>query len=164
MRISRLWRRFSIASRHEAVARCRLQVRRVIFGQNVIVVDASVIAVALGDDRADGERARVRLTDETLAAPELVDLEAVSVWRRHVAAKLMTARRAALAVSDLENLPLQRSAHRPLLGRIWELRHAVTPYDAAYVALAEALEIVLLTADARLARAPGIRCEIEALR
>jgi predicted nucleic acid-binding protein len=129
----------------------------------VIVVDASVVAVALGDDGADGERARVRLTDEALAAPELVDLEAVSVWRRHVAAKLMTARRAALAVSDLENLPLQRSPHRPLLERIWELRHGVTPYDAAYIALAEVLDVVLVTADARLARAPGIRCQIEAI-
>jgi len=129
----------------------------------VIVVDASVLAVALGDDGADGERARARLTDEVLAAPELVDLETVSVWRRHVAAKLMTARRASLAVSDLENLPLRRSPHRPLLKRIWELRNGVTPYDAAYVALAEALDVVLVTADARLARAPGIRCEIEAI-
>jgi predicted nucleic acid-binding protein len=129
----------------------------------VIVVDASVVAVALGDDGADGARARGRLTDEALAAPELVDLEAVSVWRRHVAAKLMTARRAALAVSDLENLPLQRSPHRLLLKRIWQLRHGVTPYDAAYVALAEALDAVLLTADARLARAPGIKCEIEVI-
>jgi predicted nucleic acid-binding protein len=129
----------------------------------VIVVDASVLAVALGDDGADGERARARLTDEVLAAPELVDLETVSVWRRHVAAKLMTARRASLAVSDLENLQLQRSPHRPLLERIWELRNGVTPYDAAYVALAEALDVVLVTADTRLARAPGIRCEIEAI-
>ena len=129
----------------------------------MIVVDASVLAVALGDDGADGERARARLTDEVLAAPELVDLETVSVWRRHVAAKLMTARRASLAVSDLENLPLQRSPYRPLLKRIWELRNGVTHYDAAYVALAEALDVVLVTADARLARAPAIRCEIEAI-
>lgn len=129
----------------------------------MIVVDASVLAVALGDDGEDGERARARLTDEVLAAPELIDLETVSVWRRHVATKLMAARRAALAVSDLANLPLQRSTHQPLLQRIWELRHSVTPYDAAYVALAEALDVVLVTADARLARAPRIRCEIEVL-
>jgi hypothetical protein len=64
----------------------------------VIVVDASVLAVALGDDGADGERARVRLTGEVFDAPELVDIEAVSVWRRHVAAKLMTARRATFAI------------------------------------------------------------------
>ncbi len=129
----------------------------------MIVVDASVLAVALGDDGAEGERARLRLSNEALAAPELVDLEAVSVWRRHVAAKQMTVRRAALAISDLEILPLQRSPHRPLLGRIWELRHGVTPYDAAYIALAEALDTVLVTADTRLARAPGVRCEIEAI-
>jgi hypothetical protein len=54
--------------------------------------------VALGDDGADGERARVRLTGEVFDAPELVDIEAVSVWRRHVAAKLMTARRATFAI------------------------------------------------------------------
>ena len=129
----------------------------------MIVVDASVVAVALGDDGPEGERARLRLSDEVLAAPELVDLEAVSVWRRQVAAKRMTARRAALAVSDLQNLPLQRSPHRRLLNRIWELRHGVTPYDAAYVALAEVLDVVLVTGDARLARVSGIRCEIEAI-
>ena len=58
------------------------------FGQNVIVVDASVLAVALGDDGAVGQQARERLADETLVAPKLVDLEVISVWRRHVAAKL----------------------------------------------------------------------------
>ena len=71
------------------------------------------------------------------------------------------ARRAADAVSDLADLPLRRSSHRPLLRRIWELRHAVTPYDGAYIALAEALDVALVTADARLARAPGIPCTIE---
>jgi predicted nucleic acid-binding protein len=129
----------------------------------VIVVDASVLAVALGDDGTDGRRARERLANETLVGPELIDPEVASVWRRHVAAKLMSARRAAAAVSDLEDLPMRRSSHRPLLRRIWELRHGVTPYDAAYIALAEALNVVLVTADARLTRAPGIRCEIEAI-
>lgn len=129
----------------------------------MIVVDASVLAVALGDAETDGRRARDRLADETLAAPELVDLEVVSVWRRHVAANLMTARRAAWALSDLEDLPLRRSSHRPLLERIWQLCQSVTPYDAAYIALAEALGVVLLTADARLARASGVRCEVEVI-
>jgi len=103
------------------------------------------------------------LADETLAAPELIDLEVASVWRRHVAAKLMPARRAASAIADLADLPLRRSSHQPLLHRIWELRHTVTPYDAAYIALAEALDIVLVTADARLSRAAGVHCEIEAI-
>lgn len=129
----------------------------------MIVVDASVLAVALGDDGTDGRAARARLTGETLTAPELLDLEVVSVWRRHVAAKRMTARRASDALSDLADLPILRATHQPLLPRIWELRHAVTTYDAAYVALAEAMGVVLVTADARLARAPGIRCATEVL-
>ena len=119
------------------------------FGLNVIVVDASVLAVALGDDGTDGRGARRRLADETLAAPELIDLEVTSVWRRQVAARLMPARRAADVVSDLANLPLRRSSHRPLLGRIWQLRQAVIPCDAAYIALAEVLNVVLVTADRR---------------
>ena len=129
----------------------------------MIVVDASVLAVALGDDGPDGRYARERLVDETLVAPELIDLEVVSVWRRHVAAKLMAARRAAGAVADLADLPLRRSSHQPLLHRIWQLRHVVTPYDAAYIALAEASDLALVTADARLSRAPGVHCEIEAI-
>jgi len=131
------------------------------FGRTVIVVDASVLVVALGDDGADGRQARQRLTDETLVAPELVDIEVVSAWRRHVAAKLMLVRRAASAVMDLADLPLRRFPHQPLLHRIWELRHVVTPYDAAYIALAEALHVALVTADARLSRASGVHCEIE---
>jgi predicted nucleic acid-binding protein len=155
--------RFSTALPHAMVAGCLLARPPVMSGQNVIVVDASVLAVALGDDGTNGQRARQRLADETLAAPELIDLEVVSVWRRHAAAKLMPARRAAAAVADLEDLPLRRSSHRPLLRRIWELRHVVTPYDAAYIALAEALDVVFVTADARLSRASGVKCEIEAI-
>ena len=131
------------------------------FGRTVIVVDASVLAVALGDDGTDGRQARQRLADETLVAPELVDIEVVSVWRRHVAAKLMLVRRAASAVADLADLPLRRSPHAPLLHRIWQLRHVVTTYDAAYIALAEALDVALITADARLSRASGMHCQIE---
>lgn len=129
----------------------------------MIVVDASVLAVALGDDGNDGERFRERLTGETLVAPELIDLEMISVWRRRVSAKLMTVRRATAAVQDLADLPLRRCSHQPVLHRIWELRHTLTPYDAAYIALAETLAVVLVTADARLSRASGIRCEIEAI-
>ncbi len=130
----------------------------------MIVVDASVLAVALGDDGADGSSARGAVADEVLAAPELVDLEVLSVWRRQVAAGEMTARHAALAVSDLAALPLRRMSHRLVLQRCWELRNTVTVYDAAYVALAEALAIPLLTADARLSRAAGLRCEIKLVK
>ena len=156
--------RFWTASAHVEAAGCPLRLLPKTFGQTVIVVDASVLAVALGNDGPDGHHARERLVDETLEAPELVDLEVVSVWRRHVAARLMPARRAAGAIADLAELPLRRSSHQPLLHRIWELRQVVTPYDAAYVALAEALKVVLVTADARLSRASGIRCEVETIR
>lgn len=129
----------------------------------MIVVDASVLAVALGDDGNDGDRYRERLSGEVLTAPELIDLEVVSVWRRQVTARLMTARRAKAAVEDLSDLPARRCSHQLLLQRIWELRHTVTPYDAAYIALAETLAVALVTADAGLSRASGVRCEIETL-
>ncbi len=75
----------------------------------------------------------------------------------------LTTRRAASAVRDLSVLPLRRAGHRSLLTRIWELRGNLTPYDAAYVALAEALSATLVTGDVRLATAPGTRCPIEQL-
>jgi predicted nucleic acid-binding protein len=129
----------------------------------VIVADASVVASALGDDASDGERARTRLAGERLFAPELVDLEVASVWRRAVRAGRLAERRAEQALADLAALPLARAPHQPLMSRIWELRENITPYDAAYVALAEVLEAPLLTADQRLAQAPGLPCELELL-
>ena len=130
----------------------------------MIVVDASVLATALGDDGPDGDRARARLRGERLSAPGLVYLEVLSVWRRQARAGAMNARRAALAMADLAAVPLRQAPHRPLLARCWELRDNLTIYDASYVALAEALEVTLLTGDGRLARATGPRCIIEALR
>lgn len=130
----------------------------------VIVVDASVLVVALADDDYDGDAARARLREESLTAPELVDLEVLSVLRRQARSGSIEDRRVRLALNDLVDLPLQRAAHRPLLARCWELRESLTVYDAAYVALAEALDASLLTADARLARAHGPRCAVEVLR
>ena len=130
----------------------------------MIVVDASVLATALGDDGPDGDRARARLHGEPLAAPHLIDLEISSVWRRLVAAGAMDLRRASLALVDLSELPIRRARHLDLLPRCWELRSTLSTYDAAYVALAEALEVTLVTADARLGRAPGPRCAMEVLR
>ena len=132
-------------------------------GTTVIVVDASVLAVALGDDGSDGSVARTSLADETLVAPELIDLEVLSVLRRQVKATGMTVARAERALSSLADLPMRRASHRPLLRRCWELRQTVTAYDAAYIALAEAFGISLVTADARLSRAPGVRCQVTLL-
>jgi len=130
----------------------------------VLVVDASVLATALADDGRDGDLARARLRGERLAAPELVDLEVASVLRRQMKVNAVDARRATQALADLLAMPLQRASHRPLLVRCWELRENLTPYDAAYVALAEVLQAVLLTGDTRLARAPGPLCHVEVLR
>jgi predicted nucleic acid-binding protein len=68
---------------------------------------------------------------------------------------------AGVAVETLREAPLWRIPHQSLLTRIWELRANVTTADAAYIAMAEALSVPLLTADARLTRAPGTRCEFE---
>ena len=100
---------------------------------------------------------------EVLVAPELIDLEVLSVLRRSVANGAMTARRGQEAMADLIDLPIRRTSHRPLLRRCWELRHNFTSYDACYVALAETLGATLLTADNRLAHAPGLRCAVELL-
>ena len=130
----------------------------------MLVVDASVLVVALGDDGKDGDSARARLRGELLAAPELIDVEVVSVLRGRLRDGALDPRRAALALADLIDLPIQRARHVTLVSRCWELRNNVTPYDAAYVALAEALDCTLLTSDSRLAAAPGPRCVIEVLR
>jgi len=129
----------------------------------VIVTDASALAPALADDAADGDQARARLAGEQLAAPELALLEVASVIRRAHRLGRLDARRADQALSDLHALPLRLSPHRPLLARIWQLRHNASVYDAAYLALAELLEAPLITADAALQRVPGARCAVELL-
>jgi len=129
----------------------------------VLVVDASVLVVALVDDDRDGDRARARLLGQRLAAPEIVDLEVLSVLRRAVGRGSVSSRRADLGLTDLMDLPLRRLPHRALVRRCWELRDNLAPYDAAYVAAAEALEVPLLTGDRRLAAATGPACSVEVL-
>ena len=129
----------------------------------MIVVDASVVVTALADDGPDGDQARRRLRGERLAAPHLVDLEVSSAWRRMSSACDLDPHRADLAITDLRALRVERVPHTPLLPRCWDLRTNLTVYDAAYVALAELMEVPLLTADTRLADALGPRCAIEVL-
>ena len=129
----------------------------------MLVVDASVLAPALGDDGSDGDTARARLHGEALTAPELIDLEVASVVRRQLLAGHLDRRRAEMALTDLVALPVRRVPHRRLLGRCWQLRQNLTVYDASYVALAELLDVVLVTSAVRLSLAPGIRCRVEVL-
>jgi predicted nucleic acid-binding protein len=130
----------------------------------VIVVDASVLANVVGDDGADGDRARAALTGQDVSVPDLVDVEVVSVLRRRWLAKAISARRFAAAIDDLAVLPADRYPVLPFMPRAYELRANVSAYDATYVALAEQLDCSLLTADARLACAPGPRCAITVIR
>jgi predicted nucleic acid-binding protein len=130
----------------------------------LIVVDASAMAAALAMDDPQGAAARARIAgDADQHAPDLVDLEVVSVIRRLLRGDVIGAAQAEQAVEDLAGHPLVRHPHLLLLPRIWELRDNLTPYDAAYVALAEMLGATLVTIDGRLGRAPGPRCAVEVL-
>lgn len=128
----------------------------------MIIVDASVLANALADDTLDGQAARTALRADTdRAVPDLVDVETAAVLRKRWLAKTLTARRFRDAIDDLADLAVDRYPTLPLMARAYELRANVTAYDAAYVALAEALDATMITADRRLAEASGPRCEIQ---
>lgn len=131
----------------------------------MIVVDASaVLELLLATPLAAAVDARLFRSDEPLGAPHLIDVEVAQILRRYRAAGDLDEPRALAALEDLVDLPLNRYPHDVLLPRIWSLRANLTAYDAAYVALAEALDGVLVTCDARLARAPGSRARIEVIR
>ena len=123
----------------------------------MLVVDASAVTeLLLGRSAAHAVAECLRDHDFDLHAPHLLDLEVLSGLRRVVAAGDASTERAEEAIDDLCALPVERHRHDPLIPRIWELRDNVSAYDAAYVALAEAIAdepATLITADARLARA-----------
>jgi predicted nucleic acid-binding protein len=128
----------------------------------LIVVDASaVIEVLLGTPAATRVAERLFDGGETLHAPHLLDVETAQVLRRYALAGALGAERGVEALEDLADFPITRYPHQPFLFRIWELRNNVTAYDAAYIALAEALDATLVTRDARLASAAGHRARIE---
>jgi predicted nucleic acid-binding protein len=128
----------------------------------LIVVDASaLLEVLLQTPAAARVSRRLFASGETLHAPHLVDVEIAQVLRRYVRTGVISEQRGAEALTDLSDFPLNRYPHVVLLPRIWEWRHNVTAYDAAYLALAEALDAPLLTRDRRLAslRTP-VRVEV----
>jgi predicted nucleic acid-binding protein len=129
----------------------------------VLVVDASVLAPVLADRSGDGQRFRNRLRGEVVVGPDLLRIEVTSVLRRHANAGLLTPRQARAAMNDLLDFPITVFPTRPLLRRVWELRQNLTAYDGCYVALAEAVDSRLVTADRRLATTPGLRCAVEVL-
>lgn len=126
----------------------------------MIVLDASAAVLALLND---GDTRRL-LARETLVIPHLADSEVAHALRAQVLRGRVGADDARRALGRWARLGLRRLAVVGLLDRIWELRDNVTAYDATYVALAEALECELVTADARLAQAPGPTCAITVVR
>lgn len=126
----------------------------------MIVFDASAAVLAL---LGDGD-ARRSLASQTVAVPHLADSEVAVALRGQVLRGSVGADQAGAALERWARLGLRRFAVVGLLARIWELRENLSAYDASYVALAEALACELVSADARLARAPGPRCAITVVR
>jgi predicted nucleic acid-binding protein len=128
----------------------------------MIVLDASAAVDWLLQTSA-GRRIENRIysRNETLHAPHLLDLEVTQVLRRLALQTVVSVHRADEAVRDLLDLRITRYPHLLLLPRIWQLRHNVSAYDAAYIVLAEKLGAALVTRDARLASASGHAAPVE---
>lgn len=122
----------------------------------MIVLDSSAAVWAL---TRDGAHRRLIASDE-VHAPHLIDSEVAHALRRLANAGLVSGAQGIAALATLSRMGLTRYPGYLLHPRVWELRDNLSAYDATYVALAESLSAPLVTADARLARAPGIRCAV----
>lgn len=126
-----------------------------------LVCDASAVVTVLLDSGNAGEWLARRLATAELFAPTLLPFECSNVIRRHEIGGLISSDQAAQAHTDLLDLPIDLFPYEPLAQRVWQLRRNLTSYDAAYVALAEALDAPLITVDRRMSEAPGITCRVE---
>jgi len=128
----------------------------------VIVLDSSATVeyVALRE-HADWVETVIE-DDPDVHSPHVLDVEVASALRKLVGRGELRGAAARRALNDLAELDIARYPHVGLLDRIWELRSVLTPYDAAYIALAELLDATLVTTDARLARSHGHRARIVA--
>lgn len=127
-----------------------------------VVVDASALAYATVSGDKQAVDLRHRLRHGTVHAPHLIDAELGNVLRRHVARREMAAEHAATVLRHAPRLVDHRYGHTgSVVSAAWLLRHNLTFYDALYAALATALGVPLLTADGRLAGAPGLSCDVE---
>lgn len=130
----------------------------------MIVLDTSALVDFWVGSTATAERVRTAVGHERIAAPYAVDLEFVSVLRRLVLGRKLPKADAERVLDLFRRAPLRRFDHLPLLPRIWQLRHNLWPYDAAFIALSELLGVDLLTIDSKLAATPGLRCHVRNLR
>jgi predicted nucleic acid-binding protein len=127
----------------------------------MIVLDASVVVEVLTNGPlAQTIQHELAGRDESFIVPHLLDVEVVSAFRRMAADRSIDSHRTAELLAGLAALPAERYSHLPLLARIWELRHNFTAYDAIYIALAEATNSLLCTADQRLARGHRARVTV----
>ena len=118
----------------------------------MIVVDSSVIVHFLLHSTASVELSRAIGAEDVLAAPAIIDLEVLNTLRKLVQSRQIDEEIAGRAAGNYVDIQLELHDTRTLLKRVWEFRHNVTAYDAAYLALAEQLNVPFLTRDARLAR------------
>jgi predicted nucleic acid-binding protein len=126
----------------------------------MLVVDTSAVLAALAQRPPNPALVARLANDGDLHAPHLIDIEFLNALRGLVRGGVLSADRAEDVRTDVADLALTRYGHEPLADRIWALRENLSAYDAAFVALAEALEAPLITCDARLANAPGIIAEL----
>ena len=127
----------------------------------MLVVDTSAVVGALVGRPPVGAVLDRLAADGDLSAPHLLDVEFLHALRRLVRTGELGEDRAADARGDFAALAIARYEHTVVADRVWELRHGLTAYDATFVALAELLEVPLVTCDARLARAPGHHATVE---
>lgn len=125
----------------------------------MIVADASALVALITRIGGDGAWVADTLTGQAIVAPHHARVETAHSLRRQEHLGRITRAAARAAHEELVALGIEEFPYSPFAPRIWELRHNLTPYDAWYVALAEALDAPLATLDRRLGRADGPRCE-----
>jgi predicted nucleic acid-binding protein len=128
-----------------------------------VVLDASAALLLLIDPGEAGERVAARIHGVSVVAPDLLPYEVSNVLRRHRNAGRLSDAEARLALDGLRALSIELWPCAVLADRMWSLGANLSSYDGAYVALAERLGAVLVTADARIGGAPGVTCPVEVI-